>query len=173
MTYTKICIGISGKDVSCSIKIPDDRQYCAVYHEHYQALINNGYTKETIELLNRCVRCKKHLPNVFFTDNYLMCNLCRNLVHKKRSNIEKCYICETNKVERINCGKYIGKNTKKYCALHLLNMNYDDLIFEGKNVCKGYRKICLTIIDSAKKYCADCYTKSSNKNKYSTNKKKY
>jgi hypothetical protein len=172
MAYTKICIGISGNDVACSIKIPDNRQYCAVYHEHYQELINTGHTKETIELLDRCVRCKKHLPDVFFTDKYSMCNLCRDLAHKKRSATEKCYICETNKVSRINCGKYIGKNAKKYCASHLLSMNHDDLIFEGKNVCEGHRKVCLTVIEPDKKYCADCDTNSNDKNTYRTNRKK-
>jgi hypothetical protein len=73
MTYTKICIGISGKDVSCSIKIPDDRQYCAVYHEHYQALINNGYTKETIELLNRDVFVVKNICQMFFLQIIIQC----------------------------------------------------------------------------------------------------
>ena len=50
MAYTKICAGISGKNVACSIKITDNRQYCGVYHEHYQELINTGHTKETIPI---------------------------------------------------------------------------------------------------------------------------
>ena len=42
MAFTKICIGISSKDVVCSVKIPDEREYCSVYHEHYQELINKA-----------------------------------------------------------------------------------------------------------------------------------
>jgi len=78
MAFTKICIGISSKDVVCSVKIPDEREYCSVYHEHYQELINKGHTKDAINLLPRCIRCKKHQPNTCYKDNYKTCENCRN-----------------------------------------------------------------------------------------------
>jgi len=170
MANTKLCAAITDKDDACSVKIPDNRQYCSVYHEQYQEYINSGYTKE---LLDRCVKCKKYLIDEFFSDTNTICNTCNDLTHKKKIVNDKCYICETNKVARINCGKYIGKDKKKYCALHLTHMTRADLIFEGKNVCKGHRRIRATVIEADKNYCTECDTKINIHNTYSTTRKKH
>jgi hypothetical protein len=172
MAFTKICIGISSKDVVCSVKIPDEREYCSVYHEHYQELINKGHTKDAINLLPRCIRCKKHQPNTCYKDNYKTCENCINY-RKSRTKIdEKCYTCETNNAIRINNGIHKGKNNKKYCELHIMNMKYDNLVLDGNNLCEGYRKTCISIVDTNELYCEECNNKKIEVNLQETQRRK-
>jgi hypothetical protein len=161
MILAKICMGISNKDIACSVKISDERQYCSLYHNHYQELINDGYTTDTINLLFRCIRCKKHQPDNCYVNNLKTCNECINYKKNKINNDEKCYTCEINKTIKINKGIHKGENNKKYCELHIINMNYDNLVLAGKNLCKGYRKTCISIVDTNNIYCKDCNNKKT------------